>query len=43
MTALLEALANILQFVVPALLIAWADRPLKASGRARGERKPGDA
>jgi hypothetical protein len=34
MTALLDGLANILQFVVPALLIAWADRPLKQSRHA---------
>jgi hypothetical protein len=34
MTALLDGLANILQFVVPALLIAWADRPLKQSSHA---------
>jgi hypothetical protein len=31
MKALLDAVANILQFVVPALLISWADRPRKQS------------
>jgi hypothetical protein len=31
MKALLDAVENILQFVLPALLIAWADRPRKQS------------
>jgi hypothetical protein len=43
MTNVLDALANIFQFVVPALLIAWADRPPKGSERSIDGTKPGDA
>jgi len=34
MKALIDAAANILQFDVPALLIAWADRPRNQFARS---------
>ena len=42
MKALLNAIANIMQFVVPALVIAWADRPRKESAGLPRRERTGD-